>query len=193
MTTRLSTILAAISVVLTAPSQAADSGLQAMMQDLGAVLAWRLGPEAIEERCQAADPEGLAIRKKAASDWLDKNADLIRQVDVRVAEVVALEAPTLPSPGGGGFCAAPAAASTSNTTLPSFTVSPTFTLTSFTTPACVDGISIEALSLSTVMRDCSALIVSPGFTSTSITATSLKSPMSGTFTSVVALIVFLSP
>ena len=86
MTTRLSTILAAICVVLTAPSQAADSGLQAMMQDLGAVLAWRLGPEAIEERCQAADPEGVAIRKKAASDWLDKNADLIRQVDVRVAE-----------------------------------------------------------------------------------------------------------
>jgi hypothetical protein len=50
----------------------------------------------------------------------------------------------------------------------------------FTTPAADDGISIEALSDSTVISDCSALTVSPTLTSTSITATSSKSPMSGT-------------
>ena len=47
----------------------------------------------------------------------------------------------------------------------------------------LDGISIEALSDSTVIRLCSTLTVSPSLTSTSITATSLKSPMSGTRTS----------
>jgi hypothetical protein len=54
------------------------------------------------------------------------------------------------------------------------------TRSSFTTPAPDDGISIDALSLSTVISDCSIATVSPGFTSTSIISTSLKSPMSGT-------------
>ena len=54
---------------------------------------------------------------------------------------------------------------------------------SLTTPACDDGISIDALSLSTVTSDCSALMLSPGLTSSSITDTSATSPMSGTFTS----------
>ena len=54
-----------------------------------------------------------------------------------------------------------------------------------TTPACDDGISIDALSLSIVIRLCSTAMVSPGLTSTSMTATSLKSPMSGTRTSIV--------
>ncbi len=57
-----------------------------------------------------------------------------------------------------------------------------------TTPAVEEGISIEALSDSTVIRLCSALIVSPTATRTSMTATSLKSPMSGTLTSTVLLI-----
>src|SRR5207249_351258 len=45
------------------------------------------------------------------------------------------------------------------------------------------GTSIVALSDSSVMSGCSALTESPGFTRTSITGTSLKSPMSGTRTS----------
>jgi hypothetical protein len=65
---------------------------------------------------------------------------------------------------------------------PMLTVSPTLTLSSLSTPACEDGISIEALSDSTVISDCSTLMVSPGLTMTSMTATSLKSPMSGTCT-----------
>ena len=43
-----------------------------------------------------------------------------------------------------------------------------------------------ALSDSSVTSDWSTLTVSPGFTSTSITGTSLKSPISGTFTSIFA-------
>ena len=46
---------------------------------------------------------------------------------------------------------------------------------------------MEALSLSTVMSDCSTFTVSPGLTRTSMTATSEKSPMSGTFTSTIAM------
>ncbi|ETH12613.1 hypothetical protein L574_1889 [Bordetella pertussis STO1-SEAT-0006] len=43
------------------------------------------------------------------------------------------------------------------------------------------------MSDSTVIRLCSALIVSPADTSTSMTSTSLKSPMSGTLISTILL------
>ena len=84
---------------------------------------------------------------------------------------------------GAGAAAAVPVASTTRITEPSLTLSLTLTLMSFTTPACVDGISIEALSDSTMISPVSTAIVSPGLTITSITATSLKSPMSGTLTS----------
>ena len=74
---------------------------------------------------------------------------------------------------------------------PSLTLSPILMRISVTTPAADDGISIDALSLSTVTSDCSALMRSPGLTSSSMTSTSLKSPMSGTLTSTSAM--FLSP
>src|SRR5215813_4076231 len=67
------------------------------------------------------------------------------------------------------------------------TLSPTLTLIDCTVPAPGDGISIVALSDSSVMSDCSLAIASPGLTSTSMTSTSLKSPMSGTFTSLVGI------
>ena len=63
------------------------------------------------------------------------------------------------------------------------TLSPTLTFSWLTLPAAGDGISIVALSDSSVMRDCSLAIVSPGLTRTSMTSISLKSPMSGTLTS----------
>ena len=66
---------------------------------------------------------------------------------------------------------------------PIFTLSPSLTLSSLSTPAAEDGISIAALSDSTVIKDCSILMVSPTLTRISITETSLKSPMSGTLTS----------
>src|SRR5205823_8053242 len=69
---------------------------------------------------------------------------------------------------------------------PSLTLSPTRSLRSFTTPADGDGTSIVALSDSSVTSASSGFTASPGFTNTSITGTSLKSPMSGTFTSCTA-------
>ena len=56
------------------------------------------------------------------------------------------------------------------------------TLISLTVPA-RDGTSIVALSDSSSTSGSSLATVSPAFTSTLITGTSLKSPMSGTFTS----------
>ena len=70
--------------------------------------------------------------------------------------------------------------------LPSLTLSPSLTFTSFTVPAAGDGTSMVALSDSSETIGASGLIVSPGFTNTSMTGTSLKSPMSGTRTSTVS-------
>src|SRR3546814_8540840 len=55
-----------------------------------------------------------------------------------------------------------------------------------TTPAFEDGTSMEALSDSTVIRLCSAAMVSPTETMISMTSTSVESPMSGTTTVVVS-------
>ena len=71
---------------------------------------------------------------------------------------------------------------------PCATLSPTFTFTSFTVPACVEGTSIVALSLSSVTSESSFDTLSPGFTSISMTGTSLKSPISGTLISMVAIV-----
>ena len=70
-----------------------------------------------------------------------------------------------------------------STRLPSLTLSPTLTFISFTTPATGAGTSIVALSDSSVTSASSALTCRPAFTSTSMTGMSLKSPMSGTLTS----------
>ena len=88
--------------------------------------------------------------------------------------------------------AATPAASTRPSRLPSPTLSPTFTLKLINVPPKEAGISIEALSDSTVITLCSATNTSPAFTKTSITSTSLKSPMSGTRNSIVAMVCFLS-
>src|SRR5690348_3864516 len=70
-------------------------------------------------------------------------------------------------------------------TLPSLSLSPTLARSSFTVPAAGDGTSIVALSDSSVTSGSSTLTVSPAFTNTSMTGTSLKSPISGTLTSCV--------
>ena len=57
--------------------------------------------------------------------------------------------------------------------MPWETLSPTLIFTSFTTPASGAGTSIVALSDSSVTSESSALTVSPGFTRTSMTGTSL--------------------
>src|SRR5205823_5078302 len=90
--------------------------------------------------------------------------------------------------GAAAGAAAPPGGSSLISADPSATLSPSLTSSSFTIPACDDGISIDALSLSTVMSDCSCFTASPGLTSNSMTSTSLKSPMSGTFTSTSAML-----
>src|SRR5437899_11213907 len=76
---------------------------------------------------------------------------------------------------------------------PSETLSPSLTLISFTTPSTGEGTSIVALSDSSEMSGSSAFTLSPDFTNTSMIGMSLKSPMSGTLTStVVVMVVSLS-
>ena len=70
--------------------RAADTGEQEAVQEIGAILAWRLGPEAVEEWCSSADPEGVEIRKAALQAWLKTNESRIAAVDSRIAEVVPL-------------------------------------------------------------------------------------------------------
>ena len=64
--------------------------------------------------------------------------------------------------------------------LPSETLSPIFTFKSFISPAEGEGISTLDLSLSIVTIGSFLLIWSPGLIKTSMTSTSLKSPISGT-------------
>src|SRR5246127_2627241 len=85
--------------------------------------------------------------------------------------------------GAGRACAATASVTSVRMTAPSLTRSPTLTFRSATFPPSGEGTSIEALSDSSVTSGCSAAMVSPGLTMTSMIGTSLKSPMSGTRTS----------
>jgi len=66
---------------------------------------------------------------------------------------------------------------------PVLTVPPLLVWIFSITPTAVDGTSIVALSDSSVTSGVSIAMASPGFTSTSMTATSLKLPISGTRTS----------
>ena len=66
---------------------------------------------------------------------------------------------------------------------PSETLSPTFIFKDLTFPSKFDGISTLDLSLSIVINASFFLSISPSETKTSITSTSLKSPIFGTFIS----------
>src|SRR3984957_16543811 len=88
--------------------------------------------------------------------------------------------------GAASAFVSPSPDSTRAISVPIDTLSPTLAATSATVPATGEGTSIVALSDSSEIRDTSALTTSPGLTSTSMTGTSLKSPISGTFTSTFA-------
>jgi len=75
---------------------AEDENKNEVGQEIGAVLAWRLTPEAVEEWCQKPDPEGVAIRQRALKTWQQANAERIAAVDARVAEVVPIVFPQAP-------------------------------------------------------------------------------------------------
>lgn len=86
-------------VLVLAPtlSRAGDVDTKAVGRELGSALAWRLGPEAVEEACRSLDPDGAEVRKKALEGWLGKNAALIKEVDERVSEIVPLAYPSPPN------------------------------------------------------------------------------------------------
>ena len=88
---------------------------------------------------------------------------------------------------GAGFAAPTPSASSTTSIEPSLTLSPSLTRSSFTLPAAGDGTSIVALSDSSDTSESSAATVSPGLTKISMTGTSVKSPMSGTLTSIVLI------
>jgi hypothetical protein len=79
-----------------APSIAipAESAAQEVGREIGAILAWRMGPEIVEETCRDVDPSGIDARRKALKTWHDKNAALIATVDERIAEIVPLAYPS---------------------------------------------------------------------------------------------------
>ena len=100
-------------------------------------------------------------------------------------EGAALDSAEVSFAAGADFGASVASELKTKIVAPSETLSPTFTLTSCTTPSLSAGTSIEAFSLSSVISESFFLTRSPGLTKTSMTGTSLKSPMSGTRTSIV--------
>jgi hypothetical protein len=83
----IAVVLAAVCATASL-SAVADDAQQELARDLGAVLAWRLGPLAVEQKCRELDPAGNEIRAQALKSWSDKNAQLISAVDARVLEVV---------------------------------------------------------------------------------------------------------
>jgi hypothetical protein len=131
----------------------------------------------------AIDPSGEDFTPSAptalAPSGVTAEAEMVSEDVILSAEVGVSAA--------GGAARADGAASITPSTDPSPTLSPTFTDKLISFPACELGISIEALSLSTVIRLCSTDNESPGETSTSIISTSLKSPMSGTLISMCAI------
>jgi pyruvate dehydrogenase E2 component (dihydrolipoamide acetyltransferase) len=131
---------------------------------------------------------------KASMEIPSSHAGVVKELKVKLGDKVSKGSPLAVLEGAGGVGAAAAGAATPSASSisssdPSLTLSPSCTFSSLTTPACDDGISIDALSLSTVISDCSALTVSPDLTSSSMTSTSAKSPMSGTLTSTSAIFV----
>ena len=65
----------------------ADGGIA---KDLGAVLGWRLGPQALVAHCRGLDADGAVARDKLLADWNSQNDELIKAVDGRVAEIAPL-------------------------------------------------------------------------------------------------------
>ena len=86
---------------------------------------------------------------------------------------------------GAAAAVPPPAPSTLISGLPIDTLSPTAASTATTLPPAEEGTSIVALSDSSVQMASSSAMVSPTLTNRSITGTSEKSPMSGTFTSTI--------
>jgi hypothetical protein len=90
-------IFMACGAIATPLALAAESPAQEVGREIGAILAWRIGPELVEEKCRTVDPAGVEAREKALKTWRDKNAALIVTVDERLADIIPLAYP-LPDP-----------------------------------------------------------------------------------------------
>ena len=144
------------------------------------------------DKVEAEDSLVTLESDKATMDVPSPAAGVVKEVRVKLGDKVSEGSPivVLESEGaagaddvaGAGAAGAdpPAEVASVATTAPSETLSPTLSFTSCTVPPKGAGTSIVALSDSSVTSASSALTVSPAFTCTSITGTSLKSPMSGT-------------
>ena len=125
---------------------------------------------------------------KATMDVPAPSAGTVKELKVKVGDKVSEGSVILTLESAAGVAVAPPAADSSvRITLPSLTLSPTLTLSSLTVPADGAGTSMVALSDSSVTSESSAFTASPALTKTSMTGTSLKSPMSGTLTSIVLM------
>ncbi len=105
-----------------------------------------------------------------------------RRTGAAAAGAAAAGAAAACAAAGTAFVSDSAAASSSNISEPSETLSPDLTETSAMRPAAGAGTSIAAFSVSIVINGVSFSICWPGLTSTSTTLTSLNPPMSGTNT-----------
>ena len=117
-----------------------------------------------------AGAEAAAVTDAGEGAWAEAASEVEATVE---AEDAAVDEPveaagdstaTLGTAGAASLvtAASPAIGSTSAITLPSFTLSPSLTLSSTTRPALPAGISMEAFSDSTVTRLCSSCTRLPG-------------------------------
>ena len=148
---------------------------------------WRSGAVMPAEACRAVGAPGVPIQRYLGHLGMPGQTayfGLLDVLDPQAGEVLFVSAAAGAVAAGAmaaaGASAAPSPCST-KTSEPCLTLSPNCTFSSCTTPPWLEGISMEALSDSTVIRLCSGAMVSPGLTSISMTVTSSKSPMSGTW------------
>jgi hypothetical protein len=87
--------LAMLGSLAPALSAAEDAAID-VGREIGALLAWRLGPEVVVEKCAEVEPGGTKARAAALKTWQERNTALIETVDTRIAEVVPLAYPAPP-------------------------------------------------------------------------------------------------
>ena len=129
-------------------------------------------------RARAASPAGITrrLRERGRRRRCAATASRARRTALRPLRVL--------RGGRGAARQRRLRASSTTITVPSETVSPTLTFTSLTVPAAGLGTSIVALSDSSVTSDCSfSTLIADLHARLSMTGMSLKSPISGTFTS----------
>ena len=144
-----------------------------------------LDEHGLQAEVGGAEGGGVAAGARADDDDIDAIAVARVSADGRFVSFAGSSAFASSFGGSSSFAGCPSDSSV-RIGVPWETLSPTLTSSSPTVPASGEGTSMLALSDSSTINGSSAATVSPGETSTSITGTSVKSPMSGTLTSLTA-------